>query len=122
MLLQVDMFQVLAEFIGAILNFLKPIVSPIGAWMVDWINVVLQFFPANSLTIYIVIFIILLVTGGIVNSLWPGDKPPGFSKQKYEKIPEHKIQEVDEEYKAVTAGEDMDTRDDLVELKDNDDD
>ena len=36
-------------------------------------------------------------------------------------IPDQKIKEVDEEYKAVTAGEDMDTRDDLVELKDDDD-
>jgi hypothetical protein len=115
------MFQALADIIGAILNFLKPIVSPIGAWMVNWINTVLQFFPADSLTIYITIFIILLVSGAIVNSLWPGDRPPRFSKQKYEVIPEQKIKEVDEEYKAVAAGEDMDTRDDLVELKDDDD-
>jgi hypothetical protein len=120
LLLQVDMFQVLADIIGAILNFLKPIVSPIGAWMVNWINTALQFFPTDSLTIYIIIFIILLVSGGLVNSLWPGDKPPKFSKQRYDLIPDQKIKEVDEEYKAVTAGEDMDTRDDLVELKDDD--
>jgi hypothetical protein len=115
------MFQVLADFIGAILNFLKPIVSPIGAWMVNWINTVLQFFPSDSLMIYIVIFIVLLVAGGLVNSLWPGDRPPKFSKQKFEQIPEHKIKEVDEEYKAVTGGVDMDSED-FFELRDDDED
>ena len=113
------MFQLLADFIGSILSFLKPIVSPIGSWMVDWINVVLQFFPTDSLTIYIVIFIILLVSGGIVNSLWPGDRPPKFSKHKMEEVSEYKIKEVDEEYKAVTSGEDMDDED-FIELRDDD--
>ena len=120
MLFQADMFQLLADIIGAILNFLKPIVSPIGSWMVDWINVVLKFFPTDSLTIYIAIFIILLVSGGIVNALWPGDRPPKFSKHKFEQIPEYKIKEVDEEYKAVTARENMNDED-FVELRDDDD-
>jgi len=119
LLFQADMFQLLADIIGAILNFLKPIVSPIGAWMVNWINTALQFFPTDSLTIYITIFIILLVSGAIVNSLWPGDRPPRFSKQKYDVIPDQKIKEVDEEYKAVTSGEDMDDED-FIELRDDD--
>ena len=48
MLLQADMFQILADVIGMILTFLKPIVSPIGAWMVEWIEVALQYFPSDS--------------------------------------------------------------------------
>jgi hypothetical protein len=113
------MFQMVADIVGAILNFLRPIVSPIGSWMVNWINVALQFFPADSLTIYIVIFIVLLVSGGIINSLWPGDRPPKSSKQRLEEIPEQKIKEVDEEYKAVTTGVNMDEKD-FVELRDED--
>jgi hypothetical protein len=113
------MFQMIADIVGAILNFLKPIVSPIGSWMVDWINVALQFFPSESLTIYIAIFIVLLVSGGIINSLWPGDRPPKSSKHKFEEIPEQKIKEVDEEFKTVTAGVNMDEGD-FVELRDED--
>ena len=30
-----DFLQVFAEIIGVILTFLSPIVSPIGAWMVE---------------------------------------------------------------------------------------
>ena len=121
MLLQVDMLQVLADIIGAILTFLEPIVSPIGAWMVDWIEVALQYFPTDSLTIYIGIFIGLIVAGGIVNSLWPGDKPPKSSRPGLEEISEDKIQELDEEFKAISPEDDIESRD-SIEITDNNDD
>ena len=71
--------------------------SPIGAWMVDWIEVALGFFPDDSLSIYIAIFIILIVVGGIVNSLWTGDAPPKYiaQKGKYTTIPDEKLKEVE---------------------------
>lgn len=119
MLLQVDIFQALADIIGAILTFLKPIVSPIGAWMVDWIEFVLQFFPTDSFSIYIAIFIFLIIAGGIVNSVWPGDRPPKSSKSGLEEIPDHKIEEVDENFKAITTNDEMD-KNDFLELQDDD--
>ena len=88
--------------------------------MVGWIEVALQYFPTDSLTIYIGIFIFLIVAGGIVNSIWHGDKPPGSSKTSMEKIPENKIQEVEEEFKAINTEDEIESRD-SIELKDNDD-
>ncbi|MGB5913072.1 MAG: hypothetical protein WBH31_17915 [Promethearchaeia archaeon] len=82
----VDFLQVLAEIIGAILNFLKPIVSPIGAWMINWIEVVLRIFPKNDLALYIILFVIIIIIGAITNILWPGDKPPRFFEKKYKLI------------------------------------
>jgi len=80
------------------LNFLRPTVSPIGAWMVDWIEVVLAFFPDDNFSLYIAVFIVLIVAGGIINSLWPGDAPPKFlaQKGKYSTIPDDKYKEVEE--------------------------
>ncbi len=82
----VDFLQVLAEIIGAILNFLKPIVSPIGAWMINWIEVVLRIFPKNDLALYIILFVMIIIIGAITNILWPGDKPPKFFEKKYKLI------------------------------------
>ncbi|MBA7634330.1 hypothetical protein ES703_41914 [subsurface metagenome] len=66
--------------------FLKPIVTPIGQWMVDWITVVITFLQQNlssDLTIFIVICVILIVSGIIINIIWPGDiKGTIFSKGK----------------------------------------
>ena len=94
----IDLLQTFAEVIGIILNFLRPVVSPIGAWMVDWIEVVLGVFPDDSLSIYIAIFIILIVAGGIVNSIWTGDTPPIYlaQKGKYTTISDEKLKEVEE--------------------------
>jgi len=69
-----EILQVIADIIGAILNFFKPWVTPIGAWLVSWIDVLLGFFPADNLTIYIAIFVVLIISGIIVNTKWPGVK------------------------------------------------
>jgi hypothetical protein len=111
MILQaIDFLQAFAEIIGVILTFLKPVVSPIGAWMVEWIEVVLGIFPENSLAIYVIIFITLLVIGAIVNSLWTGDTPPKFlaNKGKYTTISDEKLNEVEkiEELTKISADDD----------------
>jgi len=82
----VDFLQVLAEIIGAILNFLKPIVSPIGAWMINWIEFILRIFPKNDLALYIILFVIIIIIGSITNILWPGDIPPRRFEKKYKLI------------------------------------
>ena len=70
-----DILEFLAWLIGIVLGFLKPLVQPIGEWMIGWVEFLLQFFPYGDLTIYFLIFIILVIAGAIVNSKWPGDQP-----------------------------------------------
>ncbi|MFW9880591.1 MAG: hypothetical protein ACFFG0_46575 [Candidatus Thorarchaeota archaeon] len=73
-----DFLEVLAEIIGMILIFLKPLVTPIGQWMVDWITATTQFFKDNlgsSLIFYIVISSIIVLSAMVVNIIWPGDRP-----------------------------------------------
>ncbi|MCK4371323.1 MAG: hypothetical protein KAW03_09660 [Candidatus Lokiarchaeota archaeon] len=80
--------------------FLKPIVTPIGQWMIDWITVVITFLQQNlssDLTIFIVICVILIVSGIIINIIWPGDiKGTIFSKGKIEDL-EYKIDKEEED-------------------------
>lgn len=89
-----EWLQVIANIIGTILLFLKPIVVPIGEWMVGWITAVTEFLQQNfgtNLTFYIIIGIILVVSAIIVNIIWPGDRPGTiFSKgvKKVEKFEE----------------------------------
>jgi hypothetical protein len=69
----------IVDFINMIFQFLAPIMIPIGQVMVIWIEALLTLFDNgiytwNSLMIYIIIFIVLIVSGIIVNSIWPGDK------------------------------------------------
>ncbi|MHA1274097.1 MAG: hypothetical protein ACTSQS_11765 [Promethearchaeota archaeon] len=69
--------QLIADIIAMIITFLKPIIIPIGEWMIGWVEFLLQFFPSgwDYLGFYIVIFIILIICAVIVNCKWPGDKP-----------------------------------------------
>ena len=103
MILQtVDSIQIIADIVAAILNFLNPIVSPMGLMMVNWMEYVLQFFPQNDLTIYIIIFIVIVTIGAIVNIAWPGNKRPGFLKKidDVEEKLERKVEELDEKVEA----------------------
>lgn len=99
--------QTLADIIGAILLFLKPIVTPIGEFMVSWITIVIDFLKenfTNDLSIFIVICVILVLSGIIVNIVWPGDiKGTIFSKgidkiedleDKFEKIEEDVVDSI----------------------------
>ncbi|UCC19270.1 MAG: hypothetical protein JSV62_14385 [Promethearchaeota archaeon] len=98
MILQgLEFYQVLADIIGAILIFLKPLIEPIGVFMVNWITVTIGFLQQNlgsNLTLFIVICVILIILGMIVNIIWPGDRPGTiFSKgiEKFEDL-EDKIE------------------------------
>ena len=85
-----ETLQFIANIIGAIMIFLKPIVTPIGTWMVSWITVVIEFLQQNfsdDLTIFIVVCAILVISGIIINIVWPGDiKGSIFSKGKIEEL------------------------------------
>jgi len=98
MILQtVDFIQVIADIVAAVLNFLKLFVNPLGLFMVNWMEYVLQFFPQNDLTVYISIAIVIVILGLIVNITWPGNKKPGFlakAEEIDEKI-EKKAKELD---------------------------
>lgn len=68
--------------------------------MIDWITVVITFLQQNlssDLTIFIVICVILIVSGIIINIIWPGDiKGTIFSKGKIEDL-EYKIDKEEED-------------------------
>lgn len=87
----IEFLEILADIIGSILLFLKPMIIPIGAWMVDWITVGMEFLRSNfstNFTFYIIICVILVVSGIIVNIIWPGDKPGSSFQKGVEKIEE----------------------------------
>lgn len=87
-----DFLEVLADIIGAILIFLEPIIRPIGEFVVSWITDTTQFFKENlgtSLTFYIVICAILVVSGIVINILWPGDRPGSIFSKGVGKIEEY---------------------------------
>ncbi|MFX1310812.1 MAG: hypothetical protein ACFE8C_14025, partial [Promethearchaeota archaeon] len=92
-----EFLQILADIVASILNFLRPIVSPMGSLMVNWMDVVLKFFPFGNLMPYITAFIIIILVAAIVNILWPGDRPPIFLdkiKKKLKKA-EKAVEEVE---------------------------
>ena len=121
MILQIDFVQIIADIVAAILNFLNPIVSPMGSFMVYWMEYVLQFFPQNDLILYISIAIVIVVLGLIVNILWPGDKKPGFlvkAEEIDEKI-EKKAKDLDQkiEDKAQELEEKVEEKVEEIEAK-----
>ncbi len=69
-----EFLQIIADIMTLILKSMQPFVTPIGAWMVSWVGFLLEFFPTNSLAIYIAIFVVLVVSGIIINLKWPGEK------------------------------------------------
>ena len=108
-----DFLEVIAIIVGSILLFLKPIVSPIGAFMVDWITAITQFFKDNlgaSLTFYIVIFVILVVSGIIANIVWPGDRPGSIFSKGVGKLEEFEDK--------IDVSEDEDIVDEIKRCKD----
>jgi hypothetical protein len=106
-----DFYQVLADIIGALLTFLGPIITPIGLWMTDWITIVIGFLHQNfsgDLTFFIVICVVLIVSGVIINIIWPGDRPGNiFSKEK-----------IDDFEEKVVLGEVKDIVDEIRRCKD----
>jgi len=108
-----DFLEILADIVGSILLFLKPLVVPIGHWMVDWITATTQFFKENlgaSLTFYIVICAIIVVSGIVINILWPGDRPGSIFSKGVEKIEEYEDK--------IGVSEDEDIVDEIKRCKD----
>ena len=103
MILQtIEFLDILANIIGSILLFLMPIIVPIGEWMVGWISSGMDFLRQNygtDFTIYIFICVILVVSGIIVNIIWPGDKKGSIFHKGVDKIEdlEDKIGKPEEE-------------------------
>ena len=83
-----DWLQLVADIFAILLNILKPIVQPVGQWMILWIGAILQYFPDNDLTIYLLAFIILVIAGMFINIHWPGDEPLAIYEKKGERIEE----------------------------------
>jgi len=103
MILQtIEILDILANIIGTILLFLMPIIVPIGEWMVGWISSGMDFLRLNfgsDFTIYIIICVILVVSGIIVNIIWPGDKKGSIFHKGVDKIEEleYKINKSEED-------------------------
>ncbi|GAH81013.1 unnamed protein product, partial [marine sediment metagenome] len=86
-LLQVDILRMIADFIGVIFLYSKVVLTPIGEVMKLWIESVLNFidtFIPMRYEIYIIIFIILVVSGVIINYHWPGEKKEVKEEEKKE--------------------------------------
>ncbi|GAG67850.1 unnamed protein product [marine sediment metagenome] len=85
-LLQVDILRMIADFIGVIFLYSKVVLTPIGEVMKLWIeailNIMVKFVPIGRYEIYIIIFIILVISGVIINYHWPGEKKVAEEKEK----------------------------------------
>ncbi|MFX0071390.1 MAG: hypothetical protein ACFFAO_09905 [Candidatus Hermodarchaeota archaeon] len=68
-----DFLETIAQIIGFILGIFRPVVTPLGEAMVFWVDYLLTYFPSDNLTIYIVIFVVLIVSAIIINTKWPGE-------------------------------------------------
>ncbi len=87
MIIQVDILRMIAEFIGVVFYYSRAVLSPIGEVMKFWIEFLLQFFPQNipaDYNFYIIIFVVLLISGVIINYHWPGEKKEVKEKEKKE--------------------------------------
>ncbi|MFX1313892.1 MAG: hypothetical protein ACFFHD_14980 [Promethearchaeota archaeon] len=110
-----EIIQILANIFGAILVFIRPIVIPIGEWMVGWITAFTEFLQQNfgtNLTLYIIIGIVLVASAIIVNVIWPGDRPGTiFSKDL------QRIEKFEEEFEESEESEEKELIDDVRRCK-----
>ena len=101
----IGFLQILADIIASILNVLSPLVIPIGDVMVKAVNILLEYFPANNLTIYIVIFILFVILGVIVNTSFIGDRLKEifnkFDEKHFKKYSRHIPESADDAFKTI---------------------
>jgi len=105
--------EMIATIIGGIINFIQPIVTPIGEVMVFWVNKLLPYFPFGDLTLYIAIFLILVIAGVIINASIIGR----LLKEKVEEI-EDKISGKnvdDDEIEIEERGKDINIEEEALE-------
>ncbi len=97
----IESLQTIADIIGAIILFLRPIVVPIGEYMVFIIQAVMellnQYLGSSDFTFYITVFVVLIVSAVIINIIWPGDRSGSIFSKGPEKIEEEKIEPSEEE-------------------------
>ena len=109
----ISWLQVIADIIGTILLFLKPVVTPIGEWIVGLVSAATEFLQQNfgtNLTFYIIIGVVFVVSAIIVNIIWPGDRPGTiFSKSV------KKVEKFEEEFE---ESEESEVIDDIRRCKD----
>ena len=96
----IGFLEAIADIISVIIIFFKPIISSIGSWMVSWITATIDFLHTNlgnNLTMFIIICITIVVSGIVVNIIWPGDRPGSLFSKGIEKIEEieDKVEEGD---------------------------
>lgn len=85
MFLQVDILRMIAEFIGTVFTFSRTVLTPFGEVMKLWVEAVLSFWSGlvpMEVNIYIILFIVLVISGVIINYHWPGDKKNVDKKEK----------------------------------------
>ena len=105
--------EMIATIIGGIINFIQPIITPIGEVMVFWVNKLLPYFPFGDLTLYIAIFLILVIAGVIINASIIGR----LLKEKVEEI-EDKISGKnvdDDEIEIEERGKDINIEEETLE-------
>lgn len=97
----IESLQTIADIIGAIVRSLRPIVVPIGNWMVAWITFAMdflnQYLGSSDFTFYIIVFVVLIVSAVVINIIWPGDRSGSIFSKGPEKIEEEKIEPSEEE-------------------------
>jgi DNA-directed RNA polymerase subunit RPC12/RpoP len=81
MLLQVDILRMIAEFIGILFYYSSSVLTPFGRVMSIWIQFLLVYFPLD-INIYVIIFVVLLISGVFINYHWSGDKKTEEKKDK----------------------------------------
>ncbi|MFX1568269.1 MAG: hypothetical protein ACFFCV_07865 [Promethearchaeota archaeon] len=87
----IGFLEALADIFGIILIFFKQLISSLGSWMISWITATIDFLQqnlGNNLTIFIIICVILVVSGIFVNIIWPGDRPGSLFSKGIGKIEE----------------------------------
>ncbi|MHA1659413.1 MAG: hypothetical protein ACTSUT_09845 [Promethearchaeota archaeon] len=95
-IVDIEWVHTLADVIGIVFGFLQPYLTPIGQFMVYWVDYLMQFFPLGNLTLYLVIFVILIISGGVINCKWTGDTYIYKKEKKKLKKMEPTVGDVDE--------------------------
>ncbi len=87
----IGFLKALADIFGIIIIFFKPLISSIGSWMISWITATIDFLQqnlSNNLTIFIILCVIIVISGVTVNIIWPGDRPGSVFSKGIENIEE----------------------------------
>ncbi|MHA1689803.1 MAG: hypothetical protein ACTSUN_10805 [Promethearchaeota archaeon] len=65
--------ETFAHTIGDIIEFLIPILIPLGTVLSAIMDTLANILPYGNLTLYIILFISFIILGMIINIKWPGN-------------------------------------------------